>query len=85
MLRKVGGRYMIVDSSGKDGGVVDCANVYTLNATAAFIWQAMAEREFCVEDAVEVLCAEFDVERDRALQDVSLQLAEWKQYGLIED
>ena len=85
MLRKVGGRYMIVDSSGKDGGVVDCANVYTLNATAALIWQAMAEREFCVEDAVEVLCAEFDVERDRALQDVSLQFAEWKQYGLIED
>lgn len=76
---------MIVDSSGNDGCVVDCANVYTLNATAAFIWQTMAEREFGVEDAVEVLCAEFDVERDRALQDVSMQLAEWKQYGLIED
>ena len=64
---------------------MDCANVYTLNATAAFIWQAMAEREIDVGDAVEVLCAEFDVERDRALQDVSMQLAEWKQYGLIED
>ena len=76
---------MIVDSSGNDGCVVDCANVYTLNATAAFIWQAMVEREFGVEDAAEVLCAEFDVERDRALQDVTMQLAEWKQYGLIED
>lgn len=76
---------MIVDSSGNGGDVVDYANVYTLNASAAFIWQAMEGREFDVEDIVDVLCEEFDVEHEMARQDVVVQIGEWREFGLIED
>ena len=40
-----------------------------LNATGAFLWNFFSE-EHSVEDGVDALCAEYDVERERALADV---------------
>lgn len=83
-LRRIGNNNMIVDSALESESAVNYANVYTLNNTAAYIWEAMEGREFTEEDIVSTLCSEFDVEHDIALQDVKAQIEEWSKYKLIE-
>lgn len=83
-LRRIGNRNMIVDSAFGGEGAVNYVNVFTLNDTAAYIWETMEGREFTEEDIVTTLCSEFDVEHDIALQDVKVQIEEWSKYKLIE-
>jgi len=45
-LRKVGGRYMLVDVSDRDANVT---NVYTLNDTAAFVWHLLSAGDMDME------------------------------------
>ena len=79
-LRKVGSKYMIVDNSTEQVNMVD---VYTMNETAAMLWQRFVEREFTPEEMVEVLCQEYEVTREQALADVEALLGEWKSFGLM--
>lgn len=81
-LRKIGSKYMIVE-------VVDgCENltkVYSLNETAAWLWEAICNAEKCTAGRLaEGLCAEYGIDADLARHDVEKQLAEWKEMGLIE-
>lgn len=79
-LRKVGSKYMIVDNSTEQVNMVD---VYTMNETAAMLWQRFVEREFTPEEMVEVLCQEYEVTREQALADVESLLGEWNSFGLM--
>lgn len=79
-LRKVGSKYMIVDNSTEQVNMVD---VYTMNETAAMLWQRFVEREFTPEEMVEVLCQEYEVTREQALADVEALLGEWNSLGLM--
>ncbi len=79
-LRKVGSKYMIVDNSTEQVNMVD---VYTMNETAAMLWQRFVEREFTPEEMVEVLCQEYEVTREQALADVEALLGEWNSFGLM--
>lgn len=78
-LRKVGSKYMIVDTATEQVNMVD---VYTMNETAAMLWQAFAEREFTAEEMVETLCQEYDVTPEQAAADVEALLREWTEFGL---
>ena len=79
-LRKVGSKYMIVDNSTEQVNMVD---VYTMNETAAMLWQRFVEREFTPEEMVEVLCQEYEVTPEQALADVEALLGEWNSFGLM--
>lgn len=79
-LRKVGSKYMIVDNSTEQVNMVD---VYTMNETAAMLWQRFVEREFTPEEMVEVLCQEYEVTREQVLADVEALLGEWNSFGLM--
>lgn len=79
-LRKVGSKYMIVDNSTEQVNMVD---VYTMNETAAMLWQRFVEREFTPEEMVEVLCQEYEVTPEQALADVEALLGEWNSLGLM--
>jgi len=78
-LRKIGSRYMVVDAT----DTIDLAHVFTLNKTAAWLWQEAEGREFTAETLAARLCEAFDVDENRALQDVQRQLDEWKTFGLL--
>ncbi len=78
-LRKIGNRYMIVEA----GEAVDLTNVYTLNATAAWLWEEAEGRDFTVEELVRKLCARYEVDEQTALADVSGQIAQWEEFGLL--
>lgn len=79
-LRKVGRQYMIVEAC---RGNADMSNVYSMNRTAALLWEQM-EKGNCTPDALaECLCDNYDIDKATAIRDVEKQLAEWKSYGLI--
>lgn len=80
-LRKIGSKYMIVNAGGKN---VNLTEVFTLNDTAAHLWQCMEGKDVSAEELAECLCETYDVEKEQALNDVTKQLAEWKEFGLIE-
>ncbi len=79
-LRKMGSVYMLVDAL---AGEVNLTNVYTLNETAAQIWQQVGEGELVMEQLAEFVCQEYEVEYDQALEDVKALVEEWQRLGLV--
>lgn len=80
-LRKIGNKYMLVDSV---DGCVNLTNVYSMNKTAAWLWEAVCKGDNRTpEELAERLCKEYSVEYARALHDVRHQLEEWKKMGLL--
>ncbi len=66
LLRKLGDAAVVV-AVGED--VLDFRGMVTLNETAAFLWELL-QTEQTKEHMCEALCAAFDVEPQRAAQDV---------------
>ena len=79
-LRKIGSRHMIVDT----GDAVNLTNVFTLNGTAARLWQLAEAHDYTAEELAHMLCQEYDVDMATALADVQRQLDQWKEFGLTE-
>lgn len=79
-LRKIGNKYMIVDTLTEDINMVD---VYTMNETAALLWKTFAKRNFTQDEMVNALCKEYDVAQEQATNDVENLVKEWISYGLV--
>lgn len=80
-LRKIGSKYMIVESA---GNCVNLTNVYSLNETAAWLWEAVCRGGARTPEALaKELCAAYEVEYECALRDVERQLKEWEEMGLL--
>lgn len=80
-LRKIKSRYMIVEVCDDN---VNMCNVYSLNKTAAEMWEKISHEECTAEDLAEMFCRIYAVDIDTALRDVQRQLDEWRTYGLID-
>ena len=82
VLREVCGENVIV-AEGIE--TVNFNKLICLNETAAWLWNKATELgEFTEEQLADALCAEYDVERERALGDIQKSVAQWKEIGLIE-
>ena len=81
-LRQVGKRYMIVDAGGE---TMNQACVYSMNAMAARLWQQAAEGDFTEQLLVEWVCQTYEVDAERAEEDVKLLVEQWREYGLIDE
>lgn len=81
-LRKIGKKYMIVDISSSD---VDFTSVYSLNETAAFLWEKIESREFVETELVDLICSNYDVDREKAMTDVRRIISLWKTHGLVKE
>ena len=79
-LRKIGNRYMVVDACEDN---VNLSHVYSLNGTAAWMWERLAEGISSLDELTDRLCEDYQVERERAFHDVENQLAEWQRFGLV--
>ena len=79
-LRKIGNKYMIVSTA---SGNVNMTDVFTLNETAARLWQLMEGKDITPKALAVLLCNEYEVGEEDALKDVEKQLCEWKQSGLV--
>jgi len=63
------------------GGVGDLDAIYTLNEVAARVWELL-EQPITAEQIVDAIVEEFDVTRERAVEDVSDLLETLEQAGL---
>lgn len=79
-LRKVGNQFLIADSNGRG---VNHTKVYSMNKTAAYLWEKVLDKDFEVQQLVELLCEKYDIDEVTASQDATLLVEEWKKIGLI--
>jgi len=82
VLRKVGDEYIIV---APDQGMVDMSKVYTLNATAAFLWQALADKDFDQETVTNLLVERYEVRLDIARQDTAALLYYFRTQEMVTE
>lgn len=81
VLRTIGSDHLIVDPS---QDMVDLSTVYTLNSTAAWLWEQLKGKEFNIDSIVELLCENYDVDMDQAKSDAEILLQDFQKQGLLE-
>lgn len=81
VLRTLCGEHIV---TGEGLARVDFSRVVSLNATAAWLWEQVQDREFGPEDLVTLLTGRYDVDEARAREDVDKMLVSWREAGLIE-
>lgn len=80
-MRQLGRDYILVAENAK---LVNFNKMIVLNATAAFMWQSCAGRDFVEEDLVHLLLGEYDVDEETARADVAKAVESWRDAGIIE-
>lgn len=81
VLRTIGSDHMIVDP-GQD--MVDLSTVYTLNDSAAWLWEQLQGTAFSQATVVDLLCEEYDVTAEQAHIDAQILIQDFEQQGLLE-
>ena len=81
VLRTIGLDHLIVDPS---QDMVDLSTVYTLNSSAAWLWEQLKGKDFNIDDIVELLCENYDVNADQAKSDAEILLQDFQKQGLLE-
>ena len=80
VLQNVGGENLLVPIGAQ---VMDLNGLITLNAAGRCLWELLAE-ECSVDDLAAALTDKFEVDLDRAHQDVETFLEEITRIGLLE-
>ena len=81
VLRTIGSDHLIVDPS---QDMVDLSTVYTLNSSAAWLWEQLKEEdEFDLARVVELLCEHYDVTAEQAQSDAAVLLQDFEKQGLL--
>lgn len=83
-LRKIGDDYVIVSP---DLGMLDLTKVYSLNDTAALIWQQLQGRSFELDDMLKVIREHFqlqDIADEQIINDLNVLISFFKENDLLE-
>lgn len=59
-------------------------SMMALNPTSLFLWENLQGKDFTAEDAVDLLCANYEVERERAAADVDKWIEQMKEAGALK-
>ena len=79
-LRPLGKEYILV----AEGLEVENANqMVSMNATAAFLWEAVEGKDFDVETLTQLLVDEYGIDVETAKKDVMPLLQTWEKAGII--
>ena len=82
VLRNVCGENVII---GEGLEAVDFGRLLCLNETAAWLWERASEiGDFTIDMLVDVLCEEYDVTKEQALDDVTAIVAKWQEAQIVE-
>lgn len=63
---------------------IDMNSIINLNETAAFLWDAMGDGEFSVDDLVAKLTDEYEVSAEMAKANIESVLEEMRKAGVVE-
>lgn len=79
-LRPLGKEYILV-AEGLEA--LDANTMVSMNATAAFLWKAVEDKEFDATTLVQLLLDEYDVDQGTAEKDVASLLQTWCDADII--
>lgn len=79
-LRKIGDEYLIVEPG---NGTTDLSNVYSLNTTAAWLWNELQGRDFTVEDVANILIEEYRIDPRTAYIDGDKILSSFRSQNMV--
>lgn len=80
-LRDVCGESVIVAYGVEN---IDFSKIVSLNETAAYLWKAMLERDFTVQDMADALTEAYEVDAATALADAGRIAGQWKEIGFLD-
>ena len=63
---------------------IDMNSIINLNETAAFLWKAMGDGEFSVDDLVAKLTDEYEVSAEMAKANIESVLEEMRKAGVVD-
>ena len=79
-MRPLGKEYILV----AEGLEVENANqMISMNATAAFLWEAVEGKDFDAETLAQLLVDEYGIDIETAKKDVMPLLQTWEKAGII--
>lgn len=81
-LRPLGQEYILV-AEGLD--VADATRMISMNATAAFLWEEVEDRDFDEQTLVDILIDNWDVSPETAKKDIAALLKSWRKAEVIVD
>lgn len=80
-LRKVCGENIIV-AEGREN--IDFSKIISMNESSAYLWEAVKDKTFTIEELASLLTAEYDVDADTAEKDAKDVARQWLEAGIIE-
>lgn len=80
-LRTLGTEYIVTAEGEKQ---INFNKIISLNSSAAFLWKNIEGRDFTAADLADLLTGEYDVDRERALEDSKTIAAKWIEAGIVE-
>ena len=81
VVRTICGEHIV---SGEGLEQIDFNKLIRLNETALYLWNAVENKEFTVEDLVKLLTAEYNVDEATAKADAEQLCKEWEKEELID-
>ena len=80
-LREIGTDHVVVPEGIE---VIDFNKLISLNGSAKYLWEALQDKDFTVEDVASLLTAKYEVAEEVAKADAAKLVAKWQEIGLIE-
>lgn len=63
---------------------INFSRMISLNESAAYLWQAVADSDFTADTLTNLLCKEYEVDEQTAQADAVKIIDEWTKCGVIE-
>jgi len=64
---------------------VNFNKMISLNASAAYLWNAVVGKEFSVEDLANLLTDQYEVDKETALRDSKAIAEKWIEAGIVSE
>ncbi len=80
-LRNVCGENIIVAEGIEN---IDFSKIISMNETAAYLWNAVGDKDFNNEELVGLLIKEYEVDEETARKDIATMAQQWLQAGIVE-
>lgn len=81
-VREMAGEHIIV-MPGRYG--VDMTRVVALNATSLYLWEALAEREFDLDEVARLLTERYEIDAETARRDAEKWIEQLTACGILEN
>ena len=81
VLRPLGDQFILV---AEGNAVADFTQMVTMNASSAYLWNAVEGKDFDLAMLVDLLVEGYGITKEQAEHDAAVVLDDWKRIGIAE-